>query len=239
MLTSLVKDAARSLGVDLRRYHPLNSADLRLAHFLWARHVDLVLDIGANTGQFAQSLRKAGYRGRIVSFEPLTAAWGELNRSSKSDPLWEAAPRMAIGNVDGEIEIHVAGNSQSSSALGMLASHVRAEPHSGYVGVERAPLRRLDSVVASYERPDSKLFVKIDTQGFEAQVLDGMAELLKRTVGVNVEVSLVPLYEGQVLYLGIISLLQAAGFEIWDLSPVFFDPESRRMLQGNAIFFRD
>lgn len=239
MLRSLVKAAARSFGVDLRRYDPLNSADLRLAHFLSMRHVDLVLDIGANRGQFAQSLRTAGYEGRIASFEPLTTAWEELNRRAASDPLWDVAPRMAIGNVDGEIEIHVAGNSESSSVLDMLASHVNAEPQSAYVGVEKVALRRLDSAAVNYVRPGSKLFIKIDTQGFEAQVIDGAGELLKHATGVNVEVSFVPLYEGQVLYLGIISALQSAGLEIWDLAPVFVDPQSFRLLQGNAIFFRD
>lgn len=87
---------------------------------LKAHEVNLVFDIGANAGQFAQSLRELGYRGRIVSFEPQSEAREQLERAASVDPLWEVAPKAAIGAEDGEIELNLAANSISSSLLPML-----------------------------------------------------------------------------------------------------------------------
>jgi FkbM family methyltransferase len=197
-----------------------------------------VFDVGANVGQFGRSVRDAGYRGRIVSFEPLSAAWEQLVAASRSDSLWQVAPRAAIGNEDGEIEIHVSGNSMSSSVLDMLDAHAIAAPGSAYVGREKVLLRRLDTVAVDYLRPDSSLFVKIDTQGYEDRVLQGASNLLKNTVGLQLECSLVPLYEGQLLYDEMSRRLKALGFALWGITPGFFDPGNGRLLQIDATFFR-
>lgn len=238
MLKSLVRRTLRSVGFDLRRYTLYSSPDARLMATLSAHRVNLVFDVGANCGQFGLSLREIGYTGRIVSFEPLTSAWNQLVRTSKDDPLWEIAPRGAIGSEDGEIEMHVAANSVSSSALPMLDSHVQAAPGSSYVGTERSPLCRLDSIASNYLRPDSSLFIKIDAQGFEPEVLKGASELLKQTVGVQLELSLVPLYEGESLYTKMIAQLKSIGFELWGFTPVFFDDKTGRMMQMDGTFFR-
>ncbi len=238
MLKYLVKRTIRQLGFDLRRYHPSSSEDARFIAMLSAHRVNLVLDVGANIGQFGASLRNAGYRGRIVSFEPLAAAREQLLMASRGDSLWDIAPRAAIGNEDGEIEIHVAGNSVSSSVLKMLDSHASAAPESIYVNSEKVPLRRLDTLSAKYFQPDSVSFLKIDTQGYEDRVLQGATGLFNRFAGLQLELSLVPLYEGQLLFDGLIKQLQTSGFELWAISPAFVDPQSGRLLQVDATFFR-
>ncbi len=103
MLKSFVKRAIRSTGFELRRYVAPPPENGRLVRMLRANGVNLVFDVGANVGQFALSLREAGYRGRIVSFEPLGDAWAKLHETSRNDELWEIAPRGAIGVEDGEI----------------------------------------------------------------------------------------------------------------------------------------
>src|SRR5450830_427272 len=145
-MKSFVKRLIRFFGFDLRRYNPASSESAQLMRMLSTHKVNLVLDVGANTGQFGHFLRDAGYRGRIVSFEPLLAAWEQLSEASRKDSRWKVASRAAIGSEDGEIEIHVAGNKESSSVLKMLDSHANAAPESRYVGNERVPLRRLDSI---------------------------------------------------------------------------------------------
>jgi len=77
---------------------------------LTEQKVNMVFDVGANTAQFGRKLREAGYRGRIVSFEPLSSVWDQLSAESKNDPLWEVAPPSVIGNENGKIEIHVDRN---------------------------------------------------------------------------------------------------------------------------------
>jgi len=238
MLRSILKRAIRSLGFDLHRYRPASSDDARFIAMLAAHQVNLIFDIGANQGQFGHSLRNIGFRGRIVSFEPLTAARKILLEASRKDPLWEIAPRAAIGNQDGEINLHVAGNSESSSVLNMLDNHVNAAPESAYVGTEKSPLRRLDTLAAHYVHSDSRLFMKIDTQGYEAQVLEGGPSLLGKAIGLQLELSLIPLYEEQPLFDEMLVKLKVIGFQLWDMSPVFVDPRSSRLLQVDATFFR-
>ena len=143
--------------------------------------------MGANIGQFGRSLRDLGYEGRIVWFEPLHAAWNQLAEARRNDSLWEVADRAAIGNEDGEPEINVSGNSVSSSVLKMLKAHVRAAPAAAYVGTEKVPVRRLDTIGTDYLHDDSTLFIKIDTQGYEAQVLKGASDLLQKAVGLHLE----------------------------------------------------
>lgn len=238
MLKSAVKHLFRSVGYDIRKYnaHPPNY----FAMSLCAHGINLVFDVGANIGQFATHLRGLGYSGRTVSFEPLAEEWNRLCEASKADPLWEVAPRTAIGSEDGEIEIHRAGNSWSSSALPMLDAHLNAAPESAYIGIERAPLRRLDSIGTEYLRPDSKLLIKIDTQGFEHEVIKGSPRLLSFATGVHIELSMVPLYEGQVLYDDLIAQLKSLGFkQLWVVDPMFFDQKSGRLLCVDATFYRD
>src|SRR6185436_15148347 len=162
--------------------------------------IDLVLDVGANTGQFASEIRQGGYKGRIVSFEPLSQAHSELLVSSASDSMWEAYPRCALGDHNGEVEINIAGNSWSSSILPMLESHRSAEPESAYEGKEIVPIKTLDAVAAHYLKGAQAPFLKIDTQGFEWLVLDGARDTLPKIKGILVELSLVALYAGQHLW---------------------------------------
>jgi FkbM family methyltransferase len=205
---------------------------------LTTHRVNLIMDVGANIGQFALEIRQMGYRGRIVSFEPLTRAWNQLKQASAGDPLWEIAPRAALGAEEREIEINISANLASSSVLPMLDTHVKAAPQSAYIGTERVPQRRLDGLAASYLKPDSILLIKIDTQGFEHQVLKGSQELLKKAVGLHLEVSFVPLYEGQCHYDDMIAELKNLGFHLWGIEPIFADLHSGRLFQADATFFR-
>jgi len=237
-MKSLIKRLIRRCGFDIRRYDPSTSEMAQLMTMFSGHGVNLVFDVGANIGQFGRSLRDAGYRGRIVSFEPLSSAREQLLRQSQSDQLWEVAPRGAIGSENGEIEIHIAGNSVSSSAMDMLAAHESAAPESAYIGSERTPLRRVDSIAGDYLRSDSVLFLKIDTQGYEEQVFAGTQGILDRIAGLQLELSLVPLYDGQRLFDDLVKQVAGAGFALWGLAPVFVDPQSGRLLQVDATFFR-
>lgn len=235
LVKSLMKRLIRQVGFDLRRHVPVASATVSRMAF---HNVNLVLDVGANSGQFGESLCEAGYEGRIVSFEPLSTAHKKLLEISQQYPMWDVAERVAIGSEDGEIEIHVSDNSVSSSVLNMLDAHVKAAPKSTYVGSERVPLRRLDSIAGEYIREDSVTFLKIDTQGYEDRVLKGSDSLLNEIVGVQLELSLVPLYADQRLYDELIDYIRSRGFLLWGVEPGFADRVSGRTLQIDATFFR-
>jgi FkbM family methyltransferase len=200
--------------------------------------IDLVLDVGANAGQFAREIRAFGFAGRIVSFEPLSDAHRLLLEAAADDDQWQVHPRCALGDRDGEITINVSANSVSSSLLPMTGAHVGAAGASAYVGRETVPLFRLDAAAHAYLAAARHPFLKIDTQGFEWQVLDGAAESLPRFRGVLCELSLVELYEGQHLWRDVIERLERGGFTLWNVQPGFADPRDGRTLQIDAVFFR-
>jgi FkbM family methyltransferase len=200
--------------------------------------VDLVLDVGANVGQFATQIRSEGFGGRIVSFEPLSEAHRRLSAAAKNDPAWVVHPRCAIGDNDGTVEINIAGNSVSSSLLPMTEAHSSAAGGSRYVGREQVPIARLDGIVEGYLATTRAPFLKVDTQGFEWQVLDGAERTLPQLRGVLCELSLVVLYDGQHLWMEVLHRLEAAGLSLWAFQPGFADPRDGRTLQVDAIFFR-
>lgn len=233
-----IRKAIRMAGFELRRLSPASNPAFQLLKALNLFEIDLVLDIGANVGQFAAELRSVGYKGNLVSFEPLSAAYSALKVAASRDSMWQVHPRCAIGDEEREIQINIAGNSVSSSLLPMMESHISAAEDSAYVGVENVPLRRLDSVAPEYIVKFRRPFLKIDTQGFEWQVLDGARETLPYVQGVLCELSLVSLYEGQHSWEEIIDRLIQEGFTLWALQQGFNDPHNGRTLQMDGIFFR-
>ena len=228
----------RRTGFELSRFSVEQSENARFISMLSTHNVNLIFDIGANAGQFGVLLRKIGFDGKIISFEPLSDAREILLNISKNDPLWQIALQTAIGEENGEIEIQIAGNSHSSSVLDMLDTHVRAAPDSKYIGKEKVALRTLDSIAPDYMDSNSIAFIKIDTQGYETQVMNGAKKLMSQIVGLQVEISLVPLYKGQCLFDEMLKKLKNDGFELWSISSVFSDPNTAQLLQVDATFFR-
>jgi FkbM family methyltransferase len=234
-----IKNLMRFFGFEIRRFNPSISESAQFMRQLHSHGVNIVLDVGANIGQFGRkNLRDAGYRGGIVSFEPLSQAWDGLSQEAAGDNLWTVAPRMAIGAESGNININVSQNSVSSSILDMLPEHQESAPESKYIAIEAVPIRRLDEIAPQYLTPESRIFLKIDTQGFESAVLQGAEGILNRVIGIQLELSLIPLYAGQQLYDEIISHLNQIGFDLWGMSTAFVDSESGRTLQVDATFFR-
>ncbi|MGL4541385.1 MAG: FkbM family methyltransferase [Polymorphobacter sp.] len=238
-LKQRIKALLLGAGLELRRHNPAYVPDMQLANVLRRQRIDTLFDVGANIGQYGAQLRQLGYGGSIVSFEPLSAAHAALTAAAAGDARWQVAPRGALGASDGEIQINVAGNSVSSSVLPMLGSHADAAPDSRYTGQEAVPINRLDTIAGQWLQPQSRLFLKVDTQGFEGAVLDGAAQTLARTWGVQLELSLTPLYQDQLLAEAIIARLRSAGFAPWTLWPGFADAASGRLLQIDAIFVRE
>ena len=237
-MKSFFKRLLHRFDLEFRNFSVEKSENARFFTMLSYHHVNTIFDIGANEGQFGVILRDFGYRGKIISFEPLTQAREELLKISQKDSLWKVAPQAAIGDENGEIEIHIAGNSESSSILEMLDSHIEAAPNSKYIGNEKVPLRKLDTLAPDFIEKDSVVFLKIDTQGYEEQVMNGAHDLMKNIVGLQLEISLVPLYEGHSLIDEMLQNLKEKGFELWGVSTVFSDPNTAQLLQIDATFFR-
>lgn len=236
MIQQLVKNIFLKLGYEIKRYNVAQNQTKRLLKILQKEKINLIFDIGANAGQFGEEMRKNGYKERIVSFEPLELAHKKLVQKAKKYSNWIVEDRKAIGEREAELEIHIAGNSASSSILEMQESHISAAPNTKTIGTEKIKLTRLDSLSAKYIDQTSNLFIKIDTQGYEYNVLIGAADTLKKTKVLQLELSLTELYKGQKLLPELIDMMISLGFELWGLEPAFVDSRTGRMLQVDAIF---
>lgn len=198
--------------------------------------ISLVLDVGANSGQYAKRLRSLGYNGQIVSFEPMQKPFLELQASAEGDEKW-ACLQYGLGDSDTTTIIHVSENSVSSSILPMLSSHGFHAPRSRVVDNETIQLHRLDSFVEEHSWSDyEKIWLKIDVQGYEHKVLAGATAMLANVAAVQLELSLVPLYKGQLTIVPMLELLADAGFDPVAFEPGFEDKISGECLQVDGIF---
>jgi FkbM family methyltransferase len=199
--------------------------------------INKVLDIGANAGQYGWKLRQSGYRGVIHSFEPMSKAFAALHHAASLDPYWYCH-RFALGSKAETRLIHISGNSYSSSFLPMLQRHIRSAPQSQYIGSEMVTVERLDALRPHLLVPGDRVYMKIDVQGFEREVLRGAIETLKQIMLLETELSIVPLYENGVLLPYMIRLLRRLGFVIVAFDHDFVDPCTGEVLQINGFFVR-
>lgn len=198
--------------------------------------ITTVIDAGANSGQYAHYLRESGFEGAIFSFEPLDGPFAELQQSAAKDPRWKTF-HCALGAEPALLQINVSGNGASSSFLPITERSTNAVPDTGFVGAQRAEVKRLDEF-ANLFKPGEKVFLKIDTQGYEDRVLAGAGEILQQVGLIECELSTVPLYEGQLLFLEMIKHLDSLGFRPVNFEPEFIEPETGYCLQVNGIFAR-
>lgn len=210
---------------------------VRVATMLNWLPAQAVLDIGANIGQYGSALRAGGYKGRIVSCEPLSDAYAHLERRSARDASWTVV-RTAVGDVPGETTINVSANSYSSSLLPMTDAHRDAAPGSEFVTTQTVPVTTVRDLVAEQGVDPARALLKVDTQGFESAVLDGAGELVGQFAALALELSFVPLYEGQALYDDLVERLTKAGYTLYGIDAGFGDPVTGRMLQCDGLFVR-
>jgi FkbM family methyltransferase len=226
-----LRELARKLGYEVTAYTPLRSHRLRRAKLIREAGVDLLLDGGANRGQYAAEVRRLGYRGRIVSVEPLPAAFEALERRAAGDAEWSCV-RSALAAAEGELELRAAAIAEVSSALRATG----ADHTEGWQEAEtiRVPATTVDRLAGAARRP----FLKLDLQGYELEALRGSAATLAVAAAVEVELSTVALYDGAPCLPEVVSWLDARGYTLFSAEPALVDYESGRVLQLDGLFVR-
>jgi FkbM family methyltransferase len=235
-LDAWLKSAINRMGYSIyRNTSPQNYIGRRIK-LLSTYGIDLVLDVGANSGQYARQLRSFGYANEIISFEPMKEPYEALARSCASDQLWTCR-HYGLGENTDTKTIHISGNSVSSSILPMMEEHERHAPRSHVIGEEIIEVRRLDEIEESIAWGKTKTaWLKIDVQGFEDRVLAGASGCLDRIAAIQVELSLRPLYDDQLTIRAMMDLLANYGFDVVAFEPGFSDKETGEYLQVDGIF---
>jgi FkbM family methyltransferase len=233
-----IRRLIRRFGFDLTRHPAKSDPWPKLVTLLKSHGITLVLDVGANSGQYARRLRDYGYAGRIVSYEPQSAAHAELARNAAGDRQWEIAPRAAVGAAPGEITIHISAESDMSSARELTEETAKIFTSSRMLAKETAPVVTLRAEIALRATPSDRVFVKSDTQGFEDAVLDGLGDAAARVAGLQLELALHPIYQGQKRYLELLQRIEAAGYAPLLLIPGYWSRHHGRMLEFDLVAFR-
>lgn len=235
----------RKLGFDVVRYpiqfpktevSVINEWRSNTSRLILFNSIDLVIDVGANEGFYVDELRHNGYRGNVVSFEPLNDAYAILKSKAERDSKWEAF-QLAIGDYVGETKINVSGNSQSSSLLAMKELHLKNAPESRYISQQNVQVTTLDNLFHAFDSYKN-IYIKIDVQGFGKQVMNGLVRNLPKVKGLQVEMSFEELYDGEETFFDQSTFLLKHGFKLKSLEPGFFDPVSGQLLQADGIWYR-
>ena len=233
LATCYVQRFGARVGLDIRTRRP---PEPRRQQLIERNGIGLVLDVGAHFGEYAHALREHGYCGRIVSFEPERANFEQLSARAAHDPAWEVE-RFALSDTDGDAELGVADVFSSllpaNDRLTAVFERARAQMH------QTVPLRRLDELERYAEEVQSTpTLIKLDVQGNELRALRGAEGLLEHIRMAEVELSVVPLYEGQPTMFDVMEFLDSHGFELVDLEPIGRDRNTGQFMQFDGIFVR-
>jgi FkbM family methyltransferase len=202
------------------RYPPFG-ADL-VALFA-ALGVDCVLDVGAFHGTYGRMLRDLGYRGRMVSFEPASENFKVLAHEAAGDHRWDVQ-QVAMGSSPATLDLLLTGSPGCNSLLPANDFARRELPRMFELrGREQVEVITIDSVYDDLVRGTNAVFVKIDTQGFDLEVLRGAARSLERIAALQIELALQTTYEQQPAYLDVLSELKRNGFHPAQLFPTYSD----------------
>jgi FkbM family methyltransferase len=216
---TILKNAALSLIAKGMRF-PDNALNrcLELFHLrrlLQTLKVNCVLDVGANCGQFALELRKLGYQGRIISFEPSLDVFKTLQKTFRHDKKW-TGHQMALGAEEGLMKLNVVPHLTVMNSL--------LEMQSNWPGLttEEVQVRRLDRLLPAIlsDIGDRRIFLKMDTQGYDLQVFEGASDCLDSICGLQSEPSIQPVYQQMPHYIEALSVYENAGFELYNMSVV-------------------
>jgi FkbM family methyltransferase len=180
-----------------------------LMDFIEDRKIDIVIDVGANIGQFGESLRANGFRGKIVSFEPTKSAFEALSKMAAADGNWEAH-HCGLGAVSGTAVLNASKLSVFNSFLELSSVAGLHDNRMEVEHTEEIPIFTLDHFAGSF--PRGEILLKVDTQGYERQVIEGAHQTISRTAGILMELPVIHTYEGEWQFHEALEYMSDAGF---------------------------
>lgn len=220
--------------IKYRLNKPLRRRKKLLSHF----GITKILDVGANAGQYALELRKINFTGNIISFEPIHSVFNELKKNLSNDAKF-VAKNFALGDKEEVKTINIAKNFASSSFFSRTKYMEENAKQTEYIGEEQVEIKILDTIYDTICDPEDVVFLKLDTQGYEKNILNGSIESLKKIKGVQIELALKPTYVNAPNFKEIFSILENSGFKLYSLEDGFEDEITGQLLEIDAVFFRE
>lgn len=223
------------LGIEITKY-PTDELARRIA-LIKHHNINVILDIGANIGQFGGEMRNLGYSGEIISFEPMKSAFKKLEKNAANDSNWKVL-NYSIGERDGQTTINIAKNSVSSSLLENLPQLTESAPEAQFIEKETIEIRKLDSIYNDLNLIGKRVYLKIDTQGYEEMVLQGAEQSLQYVTGIQIEMAFIPSYEGAITFDKMKTKLNDLEFHLLALENGFYDKKTGKQLEVDGVFYK-
>ncbi len=217
-----------------RLNRPLRRRKKLLTHF----GITKILDVGANTGQYAKELRKINFEGTIVSFEPISSVFQVLKNNMKNDPK-AVLKNFALGDKNETKIINIAKNLASSSFFSRTKFFEEIASQADYISEEKVEIKSLDSIFDTICDEKDVIFLKLDTQGYEKNILNGATESLKKVKGIQIELALKPTYNDAPNFKEIFKILEDSGFTLYSLEEGFENDKTGQLLEVDGVFFRE
>lgn len=232
MLKPIIKRLLRTAGYQLSARKP-DFVDLMHHH-----GITTVLDIGANEGQYGTELRERRYAGDIVSFEPITAVYEKLQARADGDARWTTV-RAGVGDCDEKRSINVSDATVFSSFLDLSDYSAGKFEIARTTRTEEVDVVRLDTYLTRSPLPPGPAYLKIDTQGFEKEVLVGAGEYLDRFALIQAELAVRQLYQKQDDWLSLVRWMAERGFSVVAAKENGFDHDKVELLELDIVFRND
>ena len=225
--------------INVKKNHPTIGSHLSL--LFESMGIDLVLDVGANNGGFGRMIRGIGYKGDIVSFEPVRRSFEAISKLGEKDDRWIVF-NYALGSEEAELDINVPSSDDFSSFL-EVSEYAKGlwKKEFSVVKKEKVKVNKLDNVFDHITRhfPGAEnIFLKMDTQGYDLEVLKGADEVLKHIKALQSEVSILPIYDNMPDYLESMTLFREKGFELTGLYPVSRYIENLLLVEMDCVMRR-
>ena len=218
---NVLKKLARQFGYDLRKHYkvPTTNAASTMMNVIHHYQIDLVLDVGANVGQFGKELRKEGYLGELHSFEPVENTFRQLEAASSNDPNW-SCHHEALGASAGKREINLMESSDFCSFSDPSDFGKDRYKKLRVAGTEEVNVSTVADFLKTHNLTKRRALLKMDTQGHDLDVLEGAKGALDNILAMQSEISLTPLYDGMPSYLESLKAYGDLGYAVAGLHPV-------------------
>ncbi len=234
-IINIIRKVINPFKLDLKIYPSLDLR--RRKKLLEFYNINKILDVGANSGQYALEVFKLGFKGEIISLEPVKSVFKNLEIKTNNYKQWSAL-NYGLGDKEEQLQINISKNTFSSSLLDIMPNHIKSDSESKYTHKENVKIKRLDDISENLISKKDVVLLKIDVQGFEKNVIEGSKNSLKLIKGIQLEMSLEELYKGEMLFDETVSFLKSYGFHLHSLENGFYNLESGKLLQVDGLFFK-
>lgn len=225
-------------GYDLIKSKKSPTLISHISQLIKIHKIDLILDVGANDGQFARLLRDFGYKGQIFSFEPVKNTFNKLIHTSKNDELWKVF-QFGLGDKVETLEINVSVASDLSSILTANSFGTNEYPNIAVGYKELIKIQTLDNFFIENNLAGKNIFLKMDTQGYDLKVFQGAKKSLFDIKVLLSEISFIPIYEGMPLWFDAISLYESFNFGVSGFYPVSRNKQNFSLIEADCVLVKN